>query len=140
MNESSIASARPGAAGLAAATPASRDRVADFLRLAAIVVVVAGHWLMAVVTWQDGRFAGENALETIPHAWALTWLLQVMPVFFFVGGFADAVAWDARRRRGEGYGAYLSSRLERLMRPAAAFVAAWMAAAVALAAAGATET
>jgi len=124
------------AAKLAAATPDSRDRVVDFLRLASIVVVVAGHWLMAVVTWQDGTFGGVNALETLPHAWLLTWVLQVMPVFFFVGGFANAVAWDARRRRGEGYGSYLSSRLERLMRPAAAFAAAWLAGAAVLSVAG----
>lgn len=127
------------AAALAAATPDSRDRFADFLRLASIVVVVSGHWLMAVVTWDGSRFGGVNALEVLPHAWLLTWLLQVMPVFFFVGGFANAVAWDSRRRRGEGYGAYLSSRLERLMRPAAAFAAAWLIAATALAATGLGE-
>lgn len=131
------ASIRPlTAAGLAAATPDSRDRVADFLRLASIVVVVLGHWLMAVVTWDGQGFRGASALEILPHAWLLTWVLQVMPVFFFVGGFANAVAWDSRRRRGEGYGAYLSSRLERLMRPTAAFAGAWLVAAVALTVAG----
>ena len=38
---------------LAAATPASRNRVVDLLRAAAIVVVVLGHWLMAAVVVRD---------------------------------------------------------------------------------------
>jgi hypothetical protein len=35
-------------------TPATRDRVVDFLRAASIVAVVFGHWMIGIVWWQDG--------------------------------------------------------------------------------------
>ena len=31
-----------------------------------------------------------NPLDEIPLGWAATWVLQVMPMFFIVGGFANA--------------------------------------------------
>ncbi|HEV3398308.1 MAG TPA: hypothetical protein VG693_03365, partial [Actinomycetes bacterium] len=57
---------------VAAATPAGRDRFADLLRVVSIVVVVAGHWLMAVVVWRDGRVEGGNALALVPGLWLAT--------------------------------------------------------------------
>jgi hypothetical protein len=57
------------AARVAAATPPERDRFADLLRVASILVVVAGHWLMAVVAWRDGRVEGGNALALVPGLW-----------------------------------------------------------------------
>src|SRR5215211_949520 len=51
---------------VAAATPAERDRFADLLRVASIVVVVAGHWLMAVVGWRGGRVEAGNAIALAP--------------------------------------------------------------------------
>ena len=82
------------AADLAQATPESRDRYVDFLRLASIVVVVLGHWLMAVVIWHgDGIHTG-NVIGMVPRLWLATWVLQVMPIFFFVGGFANLATID----------------------------------------------
>ena len=74
-------------ADLVAATPATRDRYVDFLRAASIVVVMLGHWMMAVVTRRDGTWELGNLLTEFRGAWLLTWVFQVMPVFFFVGGF-----------------------------------------------------
>ena len=50
-------------------------------------MVVLGHWLAVLVTWEDGTVTGENALNVVPDLWPLTWVFQVMPLFFFVGGF-----------------------------------------------------
>ena len=86
---------RLSAADLARMTPDSRDRAVDLLRAASIAVVVLGHWLMAVVAWTDGRFRTGNVLGMVPGLWAATWVLQVMPVFFFVGGFSNLVSLDA---------------------------------------------
>jgi hypothetical protein len=131
---------------LAAATPVERDRFADLLRVASIVIVVAGHWLMAVVGWRDGRVEAGNALALAPGLWLATWLLQVMPLFFFVGGLANLVS--ARRRGGgsvDGDGrparqvAFLRGRAARLLRPTVAFLATWAVAAAALGAAGVPE-
>jgi fucose 4-O-acetylase-like acetyltransferase len=118
-----VTAGRPTAASLAAATPDARDRWIDFLRAFSIGAVVFGHWLIAVVVWEDGAIDGFNALERIPGYWPLTWVLQVMPLFFFVGGFSNLVSLRASRRRGEGYAGFLQGRFVRLMRPTVAFLA-----------------
>ncbi len=124
------------AGDLAAATPKTRDRYVDFLRVASLVVVMLGHWLMAVVVWVDGRLQTSNVLEVTPSARWLTWLFQVMPVFFIVGGFSNAASLAAARRDGVTYGTWLGSRLRRLVRPVLAFALVWTAAAAVLVAAG----
>ena len=111
---------------LADRTPPSRERYVDFLRALSIVVVVLGHWLAAVVVWRDGEVGGHNALDVVDGMWALTWVLQVMPLFFFVGGFANLKSWRALRDRSGDYTEYLSGRVVRLMKPTAVFIAFWM--------------
>src|SRR5207253_1511544 len=83
------------AGDLAAKTPKTRDRYVDFLRVTSLVVVMLGHWLMAVVVWTDGRLHTSNVLETTASARWLTWLFQVMPVFFIVGGFSNSASLAA---------------------------------------------
>ena len=117
---------------LAHATPSTRDRYVDFLRAVSIAVVVLGHWLMAIVFYEDGRISGESALETIPGIWILTWFLQVMPLFFFVGGFSNLVSLKAAYAKGETPSAFIRSRVERLMRPTLVFIATWVALALVL--------
>jgi hypothetical protein len=129
-------SSRPSAAGLAGATPASRDRYVDFLRVASLAVVVLGHWIMAAVVYADGRLRAGNVLEVAPGARWLTWVFQIMPVFFIVGGFSNTASLDAARRDGVPYSRWLSSRLIRLVRPVLAFALVWTAAAAALRLAG----
>ncbi len=107
-------------------TPQTRDRYVDFLRAFSITVVVLGHWLLAVVVWEPGHISGDSALDLIPPTRALTWILQVMPLFFFVGGFANYKTAQAIARRGGNYTEFLHGRVTRLMRPTAAFVAVWI--------------
>ncbi|MFE5913103.1 acyltransferase [Streptomyces wedmorensis] len=115
---------------LAAATPATRDRYVDLLRVASLGVVVLGHWLMAAVTG-DGQVG--NLLAVVPELQVVTWVFQVMPVFFFVGGFSHALAHRSRPR----YAEFLRARLQRLLRPTMVFVGVWGAAALVLQLAGA---
>ncbi|MFC0531321.1 acyltransferase family protein [Phytohabitans kaempferiae] len=103
---------------LAERTPASRDRYVDLLRAMALLLVVLGHWLVSVVGYDaQGRLTGRSALDYIRWAYPLTWLFQVMPVFFMVGGFANATSLASHRRRGEDTVAWLLSRAARLVRP-----------------------
>ena len=67
---------------LAAATPDSRNRVVDFYRAIAISVVVLGHWLMAAVIVDGDGIHKSNTLDLVPSIHGLTWVLQVMPLFF----------------------------------------------------------
>ncbi len=118
-------SPRLTATDLAAATPVGRDRTVDLLRVSAIAVVVIGHWLMAVVSWRHGKFTAGNLLQVAPATQWSTWALQVMPLFFLVGGYANAASWTSARRRMAGYPAWLHGRVLRLVRPIVPLVAAW---------------
>ena len=115
-----------GLAGMVHATPPDRDRYVDLVRAFSILVVVFGHWLMAIVYLDSDGISGSNALDVVPGLWLLTWVLQVMPLFFLVGGFSNAVAWRSHTRRGLTYGDFLRSRIVRIMRPTLVFIGAWL--------------
>jgi hypothetical protein len=119
-----------GARELAARTPASRNRYVDFLRAASIGVVVLGHWLLAAPSLGgDGFTLGDMLVER----WAqwLTWAFQVMPLFFIVGGYANAASWEAAQRAGHGYGAWAAERVQRLIAPVVPLLLVWSALALA---------
>jgi fucose 4-O-acetylase-like acetyltransferase len=110
---------------LARLTPASRDRFMDFLRAASITAVVFGHWFISIIWWQAGLIRNTSAVGVTRGLWLGTWALQVMPIFFFVGGFSNMVAYDAFRRRGDSTWAFVRSRIERLVRPSLVFLGIW---------------
>lgn len=116
---------RLDARAMAAATPPERDRVVDLVRVAAVGVVVVGHWLLAAVTWDGDGLHGTNLLASAPWTHWLTWAFQVMPLVFVAGGAANSASWVSARRRGTPYGDWLEGRLTRLVRPAAALVGTW---------------
>jgi len=103
--------------------PGERDRFIDLLRVVCIVLVVLGHWATTTVVWEPDRVLSLNALSSIPAARPATWLIQVMPLVFFAGGFANSVS----RRRAGSYLSYLDSRLGRLLFPTGVFLAVWLA-------------
>jgi peptidoglycan/LPS O-acetylase OafA/YrhL len=78
---------------LAEATPAGRDRAIDFLRALAIGVVVIWHWALSVTHRTGGRLVMPNPIHDVPLGLLATWLFQVLPVFFIVGGYANLAAW-----------------------------------------------
>ncbi len=119
------APARSSALDLASATPATRNRYVDLIRVVSIGVVVLGHWMMAVLGYSDGSFTGKNLLEIAPGLQILTWIFQVMPLFFIVGGFSNAASWLSSSSRGESYGDWLRARSTRLIRPSLWFVGFW---------------
>ena len=108
-------------------TPPDRDRAIDAMRAIAIAIVVVWHTVMSLTYRKaSGTFSMPNPLDEIPLGWAATWVLQVMPMFFIVGGFANARSWDSSRRRGDGAGHFVRTRIVRLARPVAYFLAAWL--------------
>lgn len=112
---------------LARKTPENRERVVDFLRAFSIICVVTGHWLIAsVVKDSDGNVVGSNALSDLRFGWLLTWIFQVMPIFFFVGGYANYVGIRSFKRKNLGYAAYLTSRVRRMVKPVMAVLFVWV--------------
>ena len=111
----------PTPAEIAAQTPANRDRAIDVIRIASLVAVVFGHTIMAVSTVRDGVFVWGNLLESLPAFGALTWLLQIMPLFFFAGTAASVESWSG----GRSWGGWLMQRCIRLYRPVFFYLAFW---------------
>ena len=109
--------------------PGNRDRFIDLLRGGSIVAVVVGHWLVADVRWADagagvGRLVETSSLHEVPAMWPLTWLFVVIPLFFFVGGYANRRSWEGTLRRGEGYATFVDRRVHRVLAPAGLYIAA----------------
>ena len=119
-----------------AATPASRNRVVDFLRAAAITVVVLGHWTIIAVD-ADGGILPHGVLDSATWTHPLTWVFQVMPIFFLVGGYSNGLSWRSARRKEIGYGQWLRTRLRRLGIPLIPLLLAWLVIGVVAVAAGA---
>jgi Acyltransferase family len=95
------------------------------MRVVSILVVVFGHWLMAAVVIEDGLVTPGHLLALTDWTHPLTWLFQVMPIFFFVGGFSNALSWRSAKRKGEPYGSWLRARLRRLVLPVIPLIVVW---------------
>lgn len=106
-------------------TPEARNRVVDLMRVVSILIVIFGHWLIAAVSVQDGELVTGHLLSMTTWTHPLTWVLQVMPVFFVVGGYSNALSWRSARRKGVGYGGWLRTRLRRLVLPVVPLLVVW---------------
>lgn len=110
-------------------TPAHRDRYLDFLRVASIFLVVIGHWVVRAVTREDGELAPGYILALQPWTQWLTLIVQVLPIFFLVGGALNAESLRRARARGTRPTDWLRKRARRLLLPLAPLLALWIAAA-----------
>ena len=125
------------ASQMAAQTPEERNRYVDFLRSVSILVVIIGHWMIATAYVVNGEIDAGHLLAARPQLHWLTWLFQVMPIFFIVGGYSNAVSLESAKRKGIGYGDWLSARLNRLVAPLLILVIAWAVIAVSMSLLGA---
>ncbi|WP_166969454.1 acyltransferase family protein [Brevibacterium atlanticum] len=119
-----------------AATPDTRSREVDFLRAAAITVVVLGHWTIIAVS-ATGGINPHGLLDQARWTHPLTWVFQVMPIFFLVGGYSNALSWRSARRKNTGYAEWLRTRLRRLGLPLIPLLLTWLVTCVIALAAGA---
>ncbi|MTV24255.1 acyltransferase [Nitriliruptoraceae bacterium ZYF776] len=110
-----------------AATPSDRHRTVDLLRGTSLIAVAVGHWLLATLVLDDGRLSATSALAEVPGLQLLTWVFQVMPLFFLCGGVANLRSWASATGRGDGYRVWLGGRLRRLVGPTVVAVGCWVA-------------
>ncbi len=110
---------------MAARTPESRNRYVDFLRAVSILMVISGHWLVAAPYLVDGELTLSSMLAFQRWTQLLSWVFQVMPVFFFVGGYSNGVSWQAAVRDGRSYAEWLNGRLQRLAGPVLPLLVVW---------------
>lgn len=97
---------------------AKRDLVVDLIRTACVVLVVFVHVTMVGVSVDADGIGVTSPLQELPWYVAATWIGQVMPLFFVVGGFASATGWRSTVARGGGARDFVATRLVRLFRPA----------------------
>lgn len=99
--------------------PPVRDRWLDLLRAGSLGVVVIWHWVFTIIRWEaDGPHA-TNPIGTTRGLWLATWFLQVMPVFFAVGGAVHARALV----KEPSWGRFVGRRLAGLLPGALMLVA-----------------
>ena len=95
-----------------------RDQAIDLLRFGCLVVVVILHSLMsAAVLGPGGAVEPTVALSNTAGFAAASWLFQIMPLFFIIGGYAGITGWRRTRARGGTWTDYLRARLRRLVVP-----------------------
>ncbi|WP_396902303.1 acyltransferase [Mycolicibacterium sp.] len=111
----------PSPAEVEAQTPAGRDRAIDVIRIVSLVGVVFGHTIMATSTIRDDVFIWSNLLTASTVFQALTWVFQIMPLFFFAGVAASVQSWQP----GSSWGGWLLRRCTRLYRPVFYYLAFW---------------
>lgn len=116
--------------------PSGRDHAVDFVRALCVVAVVVLHSLMVGVTLDESGPVFANAGESGWWLVPTSWVFQVMPLFFVVGGFSAYTAYTRMRSRGHGGAAFVTARVVRLLLPATAVIAAAGVGLAALAVAG----
>lgn len=95
-----------------------RDPVIDLVRALCVVAIVLLHGLQMGVT--VGPHGPVLEYATVGASWypPVTWLLQVLPVFFVIGGFSGMLAFRRLRDRGGTATDFVVGRVHRLLLPA----------------------
>ena len=100
-----------------------RDELVDLLRSLATTTVVLWHWVFTILVWRaDGPHA-DNPIGYVSGLWSLTWVLQVMPLFFVTGGFVHARAWARDRQKPGAWAKFVKRREVQLGLPALLLIA-----------------
>ena len=80
-----------------------------------------GHCALLLATIDSGGVRIHNLIGAVPAVAPITWVVQVMPLFFLAGGAAGAYGYH----RGTPWGTWLFTRAQRLCRPVFWYLAAW---------------
>lgn len=128
MNLTPLTTLRKTASSIDARTPAHRDRAIDGLRALALLAVPTGHWLLGGFTLdKDGALHNASPLEAFGFFAPLSWVLQMLGIFFLVGGYASVLSYRRAAARGESTKRWLRGRVIRLGRPVLGVTAVWAA-------------
>ncbi len=101
----------------------ARDSSVDAIRVVLLVVVFLQHAVMVGVSVGTSGPVVQNALAAQEWVAPVSWVIQIMPLFFIVGGFSSFRHWRSMQARGGTAVDYVRARLERLVRPSIVLVA-----------------
>ncbi|WP_084195119.1 acyltransferase family protein [Streptosporangium amethystogenes] len=116
--------ADPGDSPAAGRPP--RDRYVDWLRAFSLLVVVVWHWAFTILQWGPDGPSPTSPLGFTSGLWILTWLLQVLPLFFYVGGYVHLLSWNRACEGGMGIGTFVWRRIRGLAIPTLALAGTWI--------------
>lgn len=102
---------------------ADRDELIDLLRSVSTTTVVVWHWVFTIVVWRADGAHADNPIGYVSGLWSLTWVLQVLPLFFVAGGYVHSLAWAPRRGRRGAWRRFAAARATSLGLPALVLVA-----------------
>ena len=102
----------------------TREVYVDFLRAFSLVMVVIWHWGFTILLVTAETVSPTNPIGDTRGMWTITWVLQVMPVFFFVGGYTHRLAFDNYKKGTSRR--FLKRRTKRLLVPALGLIGIWV--------------
>lgn len=108
---------------------AGRDLTLDLVRVSCVLLVVVVHLLLAGVSLGPHGIVLEKTLEKQPWFNVVSFVFQIMPAFFLVGGFAAKTGWESLERKNpdlawrELASTFVRVRIARLARPTVAVMA-----------------
>ncbi|MEP6478059.1 MAG: acyltransferase [Rhodoglobus sp.] len=109
----------PAAEKSASIDLSKRDLTLDLARVFCVLLVVVIHLLsVGVGSNSKGALSISQPVEAQPWFDGATWIGQIMPLFFVVGGFASLTAWRSLLRRDGDAPQYVRNRVLRLAQPA----------------------
>ena len=97
-----------------------------------MLAVAVGHWMaVALGVDSDGNLMAGNALEFRPGMAWVSWIFQVMPLFFVVGGFSSAMSLDSHIASEDGAPGgrsqdWVIARLRRMVAPTVVLALTWL--------------
>ena len=104
-----------------------RDPYVDFLRALSLIVVVLWHWAFTILEWRDDGPHATSPLGFTRGLWLATWLFQVLPLFFFIGGYVHLKSWERAQSRGVKMHSFVLRRIRQLLIPATIVCFVWIA-------------
>jgi hypothetical protein len=103
-----------------------RNPYADFLRSFSLLVVILWHWCFTILIWGDDGPYATSPLGFTSGLWILTWLLQVLPVFFYIGAYVHLKSWERAAARGERIWHFALRQAKALAIPSGALLVTWI--------------
>ena len=105
---------------------AERNPYADFLRSFSLLVVILWHWCFTILVWGDQGPYATSPLGFTSGLWIATWLLQVLPLFFYIGAYVHLKSWERAAARGERIWHFALRQAKSLAIPSAALLVTWV--------------
>lgn len=103
----------------AAVDLSTRDLTLDLARVVCVLFVIVVHLVqVGIGPGPDGELIASRPAEQEPWFDAATWVGQIMPLFFVVGGFAASVGWRSWTAKGGDAAGFIRTRTLRLAQPA----------------------